>query len=834
MIHYPLFTRTVPEPLHGLDELARDLRWSTGCQAKELWSRLDPGLWHQLENPVLLMQNISNERLQRAGQDREIVDLLHAVQASRARSLLRTSYYESHYSSAPIDTIAYFSMEYGLGESLPLYAGGLGLLAGDHLKTASDMGIPITGIGILYDRGYFEQMLTSDGWQVEANPYNDPTSLPIEPAMGANGEWLRINLRLPGRVMWLRVWQARVGRITLYLLDSNDPLNSPWDRALTDRLYEGGGDHRLSQELVLGIGGWQMCTELGLHVDVCHMNEGHAAFVVIARAHAFMEKHKVSFHEALRATRAGNCFTTHTPVAAGFDRFDPGLVRYYMDALKLPIRTEDIVDLGMESGGMFNMAFLAARGSNRINGVSRLHGSVSKPIFASVFPRCAVPEVPVGYVTNAVHTESWQGPDAETMWSDGDGEAHDKWSDPDRMPSICTFDAGLFERRERARAKLVTYVRERLKRQRALMCVPDDQIEAANTVLDPKVLTLGFARRFAPYKRPTLLLRDIERLSRILNNPKMPVQIIIAGKAHPGDDHGKTLVQSVIKASRRPDLIGKMVYIGDYDIALTSHLASGVDVWINTPMRPMEASGTSGMKLLVNGGLNLSELDGWWAEAYSPEVGWAIGDGLEHPGEDLDGIESSQLYSILENEIVPEFYDRNANGLPERWLKRLCASMGTLAPMFSGPRMLKEYLDGYYVPAAIDYNHRAANGGRVALDLEAWSARVESAWPQLEFGILAVDSKGSKKGSSISVMVTLGSLSESDVRVQLYADPLTVDGEPTVIDMVPVSQDKETGGRLFSADVPNGRPAGDYTPRIIPRNAEMRIPSELSLIRWYR
>lgn len=590
-------------------------------------------------------------------------------------------------------------MEFGLSEALPIYSGGLGILAGDYLKTASDMGVPVIGVGLLYQQGYFRQVLAKDGSQTEAFPYNDPMSLPVFPALKSDGSWLRIKFRLPGRSIFIRVWQAQVGRVKLYLLDSNDPLNSSWDRAITANLYDPGKERRLIQEIILGFGGWMALDELGIDVDICHLNEGHAAFAVIARAYSFMKKAKVPMSVAFWATRAGNIFTTHTPVAAGFDRFDPDLIKQYAQiyADLIGVSIEELSDLGRREqkidGAPLVMAVLATRGSFQVNGVSRLHKEVSQKIFQPLYSRWPSHEVPITYVTNGVHLPSWASLPAYAIWSRIYGDKRLlEGSDLNCEEMSQISDLELWKFRSEARRNLVDYVRSRLVRQMEEHAADAESIGRSRQSLDPDALTIGFARRFASYKRPTLLLKDKERLSRMLQDRKRPVQLIVAGKAHPHDEEGRRLVQEMARFASRPEISDRIVFLEDYDIALAQKLEAGVDVWINVPRRTMEACRTSGMKVLANGGLNLSELDGWWDEAYSPEVGFALGDGKEHENGaeawNWDAAEAEQLYQILGNQVVPEFYERDQEGIPRAWVDRMRASMSRLTLRFCSYRMM--------------------------------------------------------------------------------------------------------------------------------------------------
>ncbi len=655
-----------------------------------------------------------------------------------------------------------------------------------------------------------------------------------------NGEWLRLEVALPGYSVWLRAWQVQVGRVKLYLLDSNDAANFPAHRGITSELYGGGPELRLNQELVLGIGGWRLFDALGLKPEVCHLNEGHAAFAVLERARTFMEETGQPFEVALAATRPGNLFTTHTPVAAGFDRFSPALIEQYLGryANKLGISLHDLLALGRanpdDASEPFNMAYLAVRGSGAVNGVSRLHGKVSRHIFTFLFPRWPENEVPIGHVTNGVHMPSWDSAESDDLWTEACGK--DRWigtmetleQDIRRVP-----DAALWQLRTVATRSLVEYTRERLSRQLAVSGASPEAVDGAKHLFDPNALTLGFARRFATYKRPNLLLHDPNRLLRLLTNTERPVQLILAGKAHPADQAGQSLIQEWTHFIRRPEARPHVIFLSDYDMHLTGHLVQGVDVWINTPRRPWEACGTSGMKVLVNGGINLSELDGWWAEAYAPEVGWALGDGREH-GDDpaWDAAEASALYDLLEGEVIPEFYTRDKEGIPTAWVARMRESMARLTPQFSANRTVREYTEQHYVPAAAAYRRRVADRGAMGVQLVNWQRALEQHWSNLRFGELKVTTDG---GNHVfEVRVYLGGLDPDTVRVELYADG--VNGEEPVRQEMKREQEPvdPSGSYVYHTAVSATRLVTDYTARAIPHREGVAIPLEDSRILWQR
>ena len=837
------FPRTLPQGLESLTDLALDLRWTWSHAGDRLWRTIAPDVWERTGNPWIILQDVPEQRLAELAADLQFTAEVERLARERDLYVSSSASFQSQYADTGIRGIAYFSMEFGLGEALPLYAGGLGILAGDYLKAASDLGLPLVGVGLLYQEGYFRQMVDAGGRQIEAYPYNDPTSLPIVPVRSHGGAWLHVTLEFPGRDLLLRVWQASVGRVTLYLLDSNDPLNAPADRGITGKLYGGGQDMRLIQEVVLGIGGWRLLQLLGLDIDVCHLNEGHAAFVVLERARQFMEQHGVEFWEALWATRAGNVFTTHTPVAAGFDRYPAELIDKYTPYLRgyleqLGISLEELLGLGRRDSShnhraSFNMAYLAMRGCSRANGVSRLHGAVSRRIFRELYPRWPEHEIPVTHVTNGVHVPSWDSPWADRLWSRACGK--DRWlGTVNQLQEAVNAlsDEELWTLCASERHDLIGYARERLAKQLGQRGAEPEAIALAEQCLDPNSLTIGFARRFAEYKRPNLLLHDRERLVRLLTNTERPVQLIIAGKAHPQDETGKRLVREWFDFVNQPRVRPHAVFLEDYDIALAQELVQGVDLWINTPRRPWEACGTSGMKVLANGGLNLSELDGWWAEAYTPEYGWALGDGREHNEPEWDDSEAQALYALLENDVVPLFYSRDAAGIPRAWVAKIRKSMAELAPRFSCNRMVREYIEQCYQPAAWSVQRRCADGGRLAKGLYAWQQKLQRHWASLHFGHLQVSRQD--REWQFQVQVYLGDLSADEVRVELYADAL--EGEQAVREIM-LPGPEITGavnGYVYTARVAAVRPSEDFTPRIVPANKDALAPIEIGLIRWQR
>jgi starch phosphorylase len=826
------------EDFDSLTELALDLRWSWNHTADEVWRQLDPALWEITHNPWVIVQTISRDQIQRASADPIFHQLLNDLVQARRQAAEAPAWFQQNHSQAPLTCAAYFSMEFMLSEALPIYSGGLGNVAGDQLKSASDLGVPVIGVGLLYQQGYFRQVIDKDGAQQALFPYNDPGQLPITPLRQSNGEWLRLEITLPGYSVWLRTWQVQVGRVKLYLLDSNDAANFPARRGITSELYGGGPELRLQQELVLGIGGWRLLDALGIHPEVCHLNEGHAAFAILERARTFMNQAAQPFEVALAVTRAGNLFTTHTAVEAGFDRFDPALIKQYLGGYaeqKLGITLQDLLALGRQDPNnpseSFNMAYLAIRGSGAVNGVSRLHGKVSRQLFEPLFPRWPQDEVPVGHVTNGVHMPSWDSAAADDLWTEACGK--DRWlgaTEALDQNILRLSDSRLWQFRSEVSRPLIEFARKRLSLQLTASGASLEAIDEANHLLDPNALTLGFARRFVSYKRPNLLLQDPERLLRLLSDPERPVQLILAGKAHPADLEGQALIQEWIRFIRRPDVRPHVIFLSDYDMQLTEQLVHGVDVWINTPRRPWEACGTSGMKVLANGGLNLSVLDGWWAEAYTPDVGWALGDGQEH-GEDpaRDADEAASLYDLLESQVIPEFYTRNQQGIPVAWVKRMRESMARLTTRFSANRAVREYTEQHYLPAAAAYRERAMDQGAEGARLVEWLRALDQGWGMLHFGEMKVVTEDGKHG--FKVELGLGSLDPENVRVEIYADGLN-GAEPERWEMRRDQQLTGGNGCVYRAQVPALRPVGDYTARVIPQHASVSVPMETARILW--
>ena len=832
----------LPSDIEGVDSLAQlalDMRCSWNHSADEIWRQLEPDLWDSTHNPWVVLQTVSKDKFKKIMSDPAFRKKVDALIQSKEDDITGPAWFQKSYPESVLTTVAYFSMEFMLSEALPIYSGGLGNVAGDQLKAASDLGVPVVGIGLLYQQGYFRQEIDQNGEQQALYPYNDPGQLPVVPLRDANGEWLRLKIELPGYSVWLRTWLVQVGRIKLYLLDSNDAANFPIHRGITSELYGGGPELRLKQEMVLGIGGWRLLKALGIHPEVCHLNEGHAAFAILERAADFMENTGQPFDNAMTSTRPGNIFTTHTAVAAGFDLFSPNLIDQYMGEYaekKLGISRQQLLTLGradaLNQSEKFNMAYLAIRGSGAVNGVSRLHGEVSRHIFEPLFPKWPTTEVPVGYITNGVHMPTWDSKEADDVWTQFCGK--DRWLGMNETLGKDirrVSDERLWELRTNANKSLIEFAREYFSKQLHGSGHSPDSIERAKHLFDPDILTIGFARRFATYKRPNLLLHDPHRLLRLLTNPQFPVQLIISGKAHPADQEGQNLIKEWIRFIRQNGVHPPVIFLSDYDMQISENLVCGVDVWINTPRRPWEASGTSGMKVLVNGGINLSELDGWWAEAYTPEVGWALGDGKEH-GDDpsWDAMEAGQLYDLLEQKVVPEFYHRNKKGIPVKWIARMRESMAQLTPRFSADRTVREYTEQHYLPAASAYLERTASKGEKGKQIADLLRNLDQKWGSMHFGEVKFESVD--QYNKIEAQIYFGDLNPDTLQLELFANG--IDGEsPQVQKMIRGAKiEGSDNAYYYNASVSSGCPATDYTPRVIPNLPGVSVPLETNLILW--
>jgi len=848
-IHTFTISPSLPAELEHLRELAYNLRWSWDRETIDLLRRLDRDLWESTyHNPVLMLGTIKQERLEEAADDDGFLAHLDRVyQGFKRYMTARKTWYQRQHGRSEGPLIAYFCAEFGLTECLPIYGGGLGILAGDHLKSASDLGIPLVGVGLLYQQGYFVQYLNADGWQQERYPINDFYNLPVQQVQHKNGDPVTVTVEYPGRGVVARVWQAQVGRVPLYLLDTNVPANAPEDRDITDQLYGGDQDMRIRQEILLGIGGLRALDALRLRPTVCHLNEGHSAFLALERIHQLMEENSLPFAAAREAATAGNIFTTHTPAPAGIDRFPPALVDQYLQHLypQLGLTRAEFLALGQDNptnpNDPFSMAALALRLSAASNGVSVLHGQVARGMFQHIWPGLPEDEIPIRAVTNGVHTRSWISRDMATLydrylgprWAEDPGNPR-VWQRVDEIP-----DEELWRTHERRRERLVAFARRRVREQICNRGGSPVEIDRAGELLHPETLTIGFARRFATYKRAALILRDLDRLARILTHRQRPVQLIFAGKAHPQDNAGKELIRQIVHALRREDLQNHIVFLENYDMNVARYLVQGVDVWLNNPLRLREASGTSGMKAAMNGVINMSVLDGWWDEAYQPEIGWAIGqrEVYENP-EYQDEVESNAIYNLLEEELVPLFYRRGSDGLPRGWIARMKAIIRTVGPAFNTNRMVYDYARDFYMPAARRYAYLAENNMARARALAQWKRRVQQLWPQARIESVQADTAAALKvGANLGVQATihLGMLEPADVAVELYHGPVDADGQIVAGAVLPLSLAEAIGegGYLFAGAVPcNTSGRYGYALRVLPHHPDLNDPFELRLIKW--
>jgi len=848
---------SLPDRLRALRDLAYNLWWCWQHSAVSLFRRIDPDLYETVDNsPVKMLGVTPQSRYEQLAQDDGFLAHLDSV-AERLRHYLEapTWFHEAFPDYTHPETthplIAYFSMEFGIHESIPVYSGGLGVLAGDHLKSASDLGVPLVGVTLMFRQGYFRQYLNVDGWQQERYPENDFFNLPLIPETNADGSPLLVSVPFPGRDVYIRIWRIQVGRVPLYLLDANIPQNSADDRNITAQLYGGDQDMRIRQEMLLGIGGIRALRALGKMPTVCHMNEGHSAFCSLERTRILVEEQKLDFATAAEVVKAGTCFTTHTPVPAGNDAFPPSLVEHYLGWYMgaLHIDRHDFFALGRQNprddGEPFGMTVLAIKLANVSNGVSRLHGSVSRKMWHRIWPGLPDAEVPIASITNGVHTQSWLAPEMMQLydrylgiqWEEQPAN-HDVWKRVHRIP-----DEELWRTHERRRERLVAFARARLRVQLKRLGVTPAEIAQADEVLDPEALTIGFARRFATYKRGTLIFRNLERLTALLNSKERPVQLIFAGKAHPKDTAGKELIAQIQKFARMPELRRRVVFIEDYDMNIARTLVQGVDIWLNNPRRPMEASGTSGMKICGNGGINLSVLDGWWCEGYHGDNGFAIGAGEEYSDTTYhDDVESRALYDLLEKEIVPLFYTRSTDGLPRGWLKLMKRSISSLTPVFNTNRMVEEYVRKCYLPSHERYVQLTADEFRRARELAQWRRRLLQQWGQIR-----VDSVEKKEvdvlhvGDSIHVTarIVLGPFSPADVEVQLYHGLIDSMGDipdAQTVALNPTSQEPLPGGEnawIFRGRIPC-RSSGQYgyAVRVLPKHPSLPSSLEPGLVTW--
>jgi glycogen phosphorylase len=850
---------TLPEQLAGLKTIAGNMFWSWNSEFGDLFRRIDSQVWEACgHNPVKLLGIVSQARLEDMAHNEGYLCQLKRAMDKLATSLSSTSWFDKVYSRAKTGTIAYFSAEFGIHESLAIYSGGLGILAGDHLKSASDLGLPLVGVGLLYQNGYFRQYLNTDGWQQEHYSENDFYNMPVELMRDAQGNPILISVDYPDGRVHAQIWRLTIGRVYLHLLDTNITVNQASDRVITANLYGGDSEMRIRQEIMLGIGGFRALQALGIQPSVCHMNEGHAAFLSLERIRQLREQKGLSFDEAAEASRSSNVFTVHTPVKAGNDEFSPELMDRYFDNYfpSLGIGRKQFMGLGRfnvdDDKEAFKMPVLALRLAAFRNGVSELHGEVSREMWASLWPGLPAKEVPIQSITNGIHAKTWLASDMDSLyerylginWSD---EVVDKsmWQMLDQIP-----DEELWRTHQRCKERLISFARNRLKAQLQRRGSYHTELGWAEEVLDPEALTIGFARRFASYKRGNLLLKDPKRLVKLVSESDRPVQFIFAGKAHPRDSEGKEIIRQIIHFASHNNVRRRILFIEDYDIDVARYLVSGVDVWLNNPRRPMEASGTSGMKAAVNGVLNLSTLDGWWCEGYIPDGGWVIGAGESYADQSYqDTVESEAVYNLLENEVVPLFFARSADNLPRAWIRRMKNTVKWVAPRFNTSRMVAEYTRKFYTPAATRWQYLAAGSLEKAKALSDWKQRVKDAWNDLAIedvhmaagsdGSIANDQKAQLEVGTdlqITAKIRLGRLTPQDIAVEVYHGPVDSWGnihDGTAVRMQADAAANNNGSVAFTGTLlcPISGKYG-FAVRVLPQNGDMVDPYEPGMILW--
>ncbi len=830
----------LPPPLAPLGELAMNLRWSWDERTRDLFRWVEPTLWEvSLHDPVRLLGLVGRGRLEALVADAGFMGFMDEVHEELERYMARPRWFQNR-GGSPLRAVAYFSPEFGIAEALPQYSGGLGVLAGDHLKAASGLAVPLIGVGLFYREGYFRQGLNTDGWQQERFPLLDPFSMALRLMDG-----VRVTVDLAGTPLHAQVWKAQVGRIPLYLLDTDIDENGPDERAVTDRLYGGGTEHRIRQEILLGMGGVRALTALGEPTQVFHTNEGHAGFLGLERIRGLVENHAMGWAEAIEAGRSGAVFTTHTPVPAGIDRFPRELMEKYFSSWTRDCGTtiDELMALGHAPGegpgDPFNMAVMGLRLAGRANGVSRLHGDVSRKMFRHLWPGVPAEEAPIGSVTNGVHGFTWVSPEMDDLltralnpsWPEADAET---WA---RIETV--RDDELWRVKEQGRARLVAFVRERLAHQLRAKGGDGADLAWCSEAFDERVLTIGFARRFATYKRADLLLSQPERLEQLLLDSDRPVQFIFAGKAHPADDHGKEIIRRIAQFARRAEVRHRFSFVEDYDIAVARVLYQGSDVWLNNPRRPMEACGTSGEKAALNGALNCSILDGWWAEMYDGQNGWAISSAEgEQDLERRDAFEAESLFDILEHHIVPLFYERQGGPVPRGWARRVKHTLRVLGPQVEASRMVRDYVTTMYEPAASRAEAMSGVGWARARALASWKDGIWRAFGQVAVAQVDSDASVVELGMkrTVEAMVSLGVLTPDDVAVQALHGPVGPNDEltaPQIVTLALVGRDQPSGHYRFASSFSCER-AGryGYTVRVVPAHPDLDAPAEMGLVAW--
>ena len=842
---------SLPEKLRPLQRLAQNLWYTWNPDVIELWRRLDRDLWEKCHhNPVCMLSSMSQQQLEEASKNESLLLHMDRVLAALDQYMeVKTPYsYHLEKNLDPGFLVAYFSMEFGMTEALPIYSGGLGVLSGDHLKSASNLNLPLVGLSLLYKKGYFGQYLNEEGWQQEYYAVNDFENMPVRQEMNAEGKPVEFSLELGDRSIRVNIYRVQVGRIALFLLNTNLPGNAPEDREITAQLYGGDQDMRLRQEILLGMGGVRALDALGLKATVFHMNEGHSAFSGLERIRKLMKQEGLSFAASREAVKVNSVFTTHTPVPAGNDYFSPDLMgKYfgrYADDLGIPFH--DLMALGRQNRDnnqeAFCMTVLAIRLSNYRNGVSKLHREVSRDMWKGIWPMFPKRDVPIVSVTNGVHIPSYISQEMADLYNRylgprwiEDPDNQKVWERVDLIP-----DTELWRTHERRRERLIAFARRRLKEQLVRRGELPSEIKRAEDVLNPEALTICFSRRFATYKRGDLLFRDADRLAGILNDPQRPVQIIFAGKAHPQDMAGKAIIKNIIQHIHQETFRYKVVFLEDYDINVARYMVQGADVWLNTPRRPMEACGTSGMKAVANGALHMSILDGWWAEGYTAGCGWAIGAGEEYEDTQYqDEIEGRALYELLEREVIPAFYSRARDGTPREWIRMMKSSMRNLCPIFNTHRMLEDYVDGFYVPASLLHQKMDPDKKQTAEAFAAWKQKVQRQWKELRIQEVRLEDGSAEipvgKAMPVQARVQMGQLGPEDICVDLYYGPMDADGELIKALTEPMTTDGPAGenGQVYRATVPF-RESGrfGFALRIMPRHALLVHPTDMGLVVW--
>ncbi len=843
-------TAVIPDKLNRLKDIALNLWWSWNSDAIDLYREIDLILWEKLgKNPIRFLKEVNRKKIDEKINDEGYMKKYHEITKRFDAYLSNTTdtWFNKNHPAYKNNSIAYFSAEYGLNEVLPIYSGGLGVLSGDHCKAASDLGIPFTAIGLFYKQGYFSQRINRDGWQETNFTDLNVSHLPIKPAF-KNGREVFINVELPGRVVYAKVWEVKIGRISLYLMDTDIEQNNEVDRTLTARLYGGDQETRIQQEIFLGIGGVRVLDALKISASIYHMNEGHSSFLGLELIRKLVQEKGLHFNEAKEVIGSCVAFTTHTPVPAGNDVFSLEMIDKYFSNYwnSLGINRHEFLDLGLKIGNHqnFNMTVLALSIAGRKNGVSKLHGAVSRNIFSNVWPGIPEPEIPITHITNGIHTLTWLSPSIRHLYDkylskDWIEKIFDPsiWNDVDKIP-----DEDLWKTHNVLKVKMIDFIRDRIRNQRILNGESIERVHEADSLLDSDALTIGFARRFATYKRATLIFRNIARIQKILNSKDMPVQIIFAGKAHPADGPAHDIIKNIHDIAKQEGFVGKVVLVENYNMTLARNMVQGVDIWLNNPRRPLEASGTSGQKVSINGIINFSVLDGWWCEGFNGNNGWAIGDDTFYGDENYqDNADSEFIYNTLEKQIIPIFFDRNEKGIPTKWLKVMKESIKSLTPVYSTHRMVQEYTLSTYLPLIARYNKISENKFRIAKDLCEWKSNIEKNWPQVQIisdktmNQLKEHNCISNEPFKISTTVYLGSIDPKDVCVELYYGTLDKNNtinDPEIIELSVVEK-SDIGTYRYSTNIalPEGGEYA-YTFRVIPTHKDLADKFETGLIRW--